>query len=183
MPTKELRQSGRGNMYDNKSKRAYLSQENVKNFNRGLRKRMFSTGGRPYAFDSIEGLEKDINDYFNLCDENDTTPSVTSLSLYLGCNRDTIYAHANNPNSPFSEILKRAIECCHAILENGTVDGKVNPVAYIFLSTNYYGMKNSKDIVVTPSQQSEQINNSDTMEAIQKQIEEETVPDADFHED
>ncbi len=183
MPTKELKKNGRGNMYENKSKKAYLSQENVKNFNRGLRKRMFSTGGRPYAFDSIEGLEKDICDYFDLCEENDTTPSVTGLSVYLGCNRDTLYAHANNPNSPFSEVLKRTIEYCHVILENGTVDGKVNPVAYIFLSTNYYGMKNSKDIVVTPSQSSEQVDTSDTMQAIQKQIEEENIPNADISED
>ena len=68
-------------------------------------------------------------------------------------------------------------------MQNGTLDGKINPVTYIFLSKNFYGMRDDKNITVTPNSDKDPINSSETMAAIQKQLQEETVPNADFHED
>jgi hypothetical protein len=71
---------------------------------------------------------------------------------------------------------------CHSFLENGTIDGKINPVTFIFLGKNYFGLKDDKNITVTPTSDKSQINTQETMSAIQKQIEEESVPNADYVE-
>jgi hypothetical protein len=68
-------------------------------------------------------------------------------------------------------------------MQSGTIDGKINPVTYIFISKNDYGMRDDKNITVSPSSDKQTINSSETMDAIQKQLAEETVPNADFRVD
>ena len=176
MEGKELMGNRRGNMYNNKSRQAYMSQPNVKEFNKCIREHNI---GRPYAFDNKEVLEKELNSYFDLCDKTDTVPSITGISMWLGCNRDTIYAHANNSNSPFSDIFKNVINYCHLTIENGTIDGKINPVTYIFLAKNYFNLEDSKQITVS-AQQGSDVNSQETAEALRKQLEEETTPNAEI---
>ena len=180
MENKELRASGRGNMYDNKSRQSYMAQPNVKQFNKTFIPKALT--GRPYKWDNIEDLEKELLEYFELCDKTSTVPTITAIATWLHCNRDTIYAHANNPNSPFSDVLKNVINVCHTALENGAVDGKVNSVVYIFMGKNYFSLTDSKDINISASDK-QTINSSETMDAIQKQLAEETVPNADFRVD
>ena len=109
-------------------------------------------------------------------------PTNVSLALWLGCDEDTLNNHANNPNSPFFGVIKSVKQYLHSLMQSGTLAGDINPVTYIFLSKNYYGMKDDKNITVTPAT-SNTTNSQETMDAIQKQIEEENVPNADYHED
>lgn len=157
-----------------------MSKPNVKEFNKVMFKKAMI--GRPFKFDNVEKLEKEIVDYFELCDRTDTVPTITGMATWLHCNRDTIYAHANNSNSPFSDVFKNAINACHLSLENGAIDGAVNSVVYIFMGKNYFSLKDDKNITVTPAT-SNSTNSQETMDAIQKQIEEENVPNADYQED
>ena len=170
--------NGKGNGISNKKTSNYMSQENVKAFNKVFVPRALT--GRPYAFESVEKLEKDLGEYFKLCDETNTIPTVTAIGAWLHCDRDTIYNHANNPNSPFFGVLKNTINICHCFLENGAVDGKVNSVLYMFLSKNYFGLKDDKNITVTPATDS--VNTPATMEALQKQLNEENVMNAEYEE-
>jgi hypothetical protein len=101
----------------------------------------------------------------------------------MGINRDTLYAHANNPNSKYSEILKEAINYCHSILEAGAFEGKVPAVPYIFTAKNFFGMRDDKNITVSPGSDKQLVNSTETMDAIQKQLQEETIPNADFSEE
>lgn len=181
----EKAKNSRGSSTNNKSATSYMSQPNVQEFNRQMQKRIFnSTGiGRPYAFGSIEQLESDIAEYFDVCNNTQTVPTITSLALWLRVDKTTIYEHANNSNSPFSTILKNVITYCHSIIQNGTVEGKINPVTYIFISKNDYSMRDDKNITVSPATSDQTINSTETMDAIQKQLAEETVPNADFQED
>lgn len=176
---KEATKPIQGNSYNNKSRQAYMAQPNVKAFNKVMFKKAIT--GRPFKFDNVENLEKEIIDYFTLCDKTDTVPTVTGIATWLHCDRDTLYNHANNPNSPFSACCKSAIRSCQLSLENGAVDGKVNSVVYIFMGKNYFGLKDDKNITVTPATTT-MANSQETMDAIQKQIEEENIPNADFHE-
>ena len=181
----EKAKNSRGSSTNNKSATSYMSQPNVQEFNRQMQKRIFNPSGlgRPYAFGSIEQFEKDVSEYFEVCNNTQTVPTITSLALWLRVDKSTIYEHANNSNSPFSDILKNIITYCHSIIQNGTVEGKINPVTYIFISKNDYSMRDDKNITVSPGSDKQTIDSSDTMAAIQKQIEAETVPNADFHED
>jgi hypothetical protein len=119
-----------------------------------------------------------MGEYFDLCNRTQTVPTITSLALWLGVNKDTIYAHANNSNSPFSDILKNTITYCHSIMQNGTVEGKINPVTYIFISKNDYSMRDDKNIQIS-AQQGSNVNTQETADALRKQIEQETIPNAD----
>ena len=168
---------------NNRNKNDYMSDPNVKEFMGAMNERAFGkkSRGRPKAFSSMEQLEKDLDEYIDLCRRTDTTPTVASVALWLDCNRDTIYAHANNPNSIFSDVFKNAINTCHLSLENGAVDGKVNSVVYIFMGKNYFNLEDSKNITVTPATTT-LANSQETMDAIQKQIEEENIPNADYRE-
>lgn len=163
----------------NKKTNNYMSQENVKAFSKEFMPKALT--GRPYKWDNVDELVNEIGDYLDLCTRTSVIPTVTSLATWLHCNRDTIYEHANNPNSPFSGVLKSVINICHSYLENGSVDGKVNAVLYMFLSKNYFGLKDDKNITVTPAT-NEPVNTPATMEALQKQIEEENVANADYTE-
>lgn len=170
---------GRGNTIDNKQTRNYMSQENVKEFSKEFMPKALT--GRPYKWDDVDKLCEEIGGYLELCTRTNVIPTITSLATWLHCNRDTIYAHSNNPNSPFSDVLKNVINICHSYLENGTVDGKVNAVLYMFLSKNYFGLKDDKNITITPTTNAD-INTPATMEALQKQIAEENIPNAEYVE-
>ena len=172
------------NQVNNKGSIAYMSKDNVKKFSKAMEKKMFNSSGigRPYAFSSVEELEKDIEEYFDACREYNMMPTNVSLALWLGCDEDTLNNHANNPNSPFFGVIKNVKQYLHSLMQSGTLAGDINPVTYIFLSKNYYGMKDDKNITVTPAT-SNSTNSQETMDAIQKQLQEETVPNANYQED
>lgn len=168
----------------NKGSIAYMSKENVKEFNKKMEERIFKNSvghGRPWAFQDLEKLQQDITDFFTLCRDTETMPTIVSLALYLGVDEDTITRHASNPMSPYCETLKNVRIYLHNLMQSGTLAGDINPVAYIFLSKNYFGMRDDKNITVTPTN-NQTVNSTETMEAIQKQIEEENVPNADIKE-
>jgi len=162
----------------NKQGQEYMSDPNTIKFTDTLINRAFNSGGRPMAFKSVETLESDIREFLQLCYDTSTIPTVSSAGMWLGCDRDTIYNHANNSNSPFFGTCKKLIDVCQVAMENGAIKGKVNAVLYMFLGKNYFGLKDDKNIQIS-AQQGSNINTQETADALRKQIEEETVPNAD----
>lgn len=162
----------------NKNGQEYMSDPNTIKFMDALVKRSFNSSdcGRPYSFQSVEALEEDIAEYIKLCYETSTIPTVSSASLWLGCDRDTLYNHANNSNSPFFGTCKNLINVCQVAMENGAVKNKMNSVLYMFLSKNYFGLRDDKNITVS-AQQGSNTNSQETAEALRKQIEEESTPE------
>lgn len=169
------------NSVNNGKSQGYMSDPNTIKFMDTVVNKSFNKIGRPYAFESVEQLESDMGEFMKLCYETSTIPTITAIALWLGCDRDTIYAHSNNPNSPFSDTCKKIINLCHISMENGAVGGKVNAVLYMFLSKNYFGLKDDKNITITPTT-TQDINTPATMEALQKQIAEENIPNAEYVE-
>lgn len=170
--------------YNNDKSKSYMANPQVKEFNKALRDRVFNSAGvgRPYKWNNVQEVEEDIVKFFELCDRTNTIPTVINLSVWLGCNKDTIYAHANDSNSPFSDLFKNVLSMFHGTLENSSISGAVNPVLYMFLSKNYFGMRDDKNINIAPATNDPTINNQETMSALQKQLEEENVINADYSE-
>lgn len=165
---------------NNKQGQEYMSDPNTIKFMDSLMKRSFNSSGigRPYSFESVESLEKDINDFISLCYETSTIPTVSSSAMWLGCDRDTLYNHANNSNSPFFGTCKKLINVCQVALENGAIKNKMNSVLYMFLSKNYFGLRDDKNITVS-AQQGSNVNSQETADALRKQLAEENIPEAD----
>lgn len=179
----ELVESKAKNAAVNKDRKEYMAQPRVKEYSKAMSDRLFGVGGRPPAFKSVEQLDEDIKGYLDLCYDTTTIPTVMGLATWLGCSRDTLYAHANDSRSPFSYSVKNFIDLCHLSIENGAIDGKVNPVTYIFMGKNYFGLSDSKDIKVSATNDSSAPNAQETANALRKQLEEETIPNATIAED
>lgn len=175
--TEERRQAvlDRGNPKSMNKITAYLSQENVKAFNSIVTDRMLSKmresingKGRPKLFKNREECQEDIENYFKLCIEYNVLPTVASFCVYCGANKDTIYTHINDTASDFSDLLKNAVDTILAFQEGGALANEVASVPFIFLSKNYFGMKDNQDVVISTNDN--RPNNIKTIEAIKEQI-------------
>ena len=115
-----------------------------------------------------------MEDYFKLCYDCNIIPTIASLSLYLGLNRETLYNYANNPKTyDYSNILRMAINTCQSYQETAVLDGSIPSVPFIFLSKNYFGLKDTTDISFNNNQDTNIMNNTNTMQVIKEQIESE----------
>lgn len=170
------------------SSTGYFSQENVKEFQKEMITHVFKTPankpkGRGGWFAAPEELEEELEKYFTLCVKYEAVPTISALACWLRCNRDIIYEHARNTNSPFQELCKRAIDYCHMALEMGASESKVNSVAYIFQGKNYFGMKDTQDVRIQ-APETEQVNAENSLNALREQMtkESKTTPVLDMHE-
>ena len=136
----------------------YFGQDNVKAFQEDMLAHLFGKEapkkkGRGMFFDTREELDEWIYKYF-------ITYSNYSGSQYT--NKQTLYEHANNPNSPLHESCKNAVEYCHVCLESGASESKLNSVAYIFQAKNYFGMKDTQEIQVQANA-TQELNSPETL--------------------
>ena len=95
-----------------------------------------------------EVVERRISEYFDLCQHNAQLPSIKALGLYIGVPYSTLKTYLNDPTSRYYDMLCRAKDLCHVILENGALNNKVNPATYMFTAANFYDMKDTKSIEV-----------------------------------
>ena len=154
----------------------YLSQPNVKAFNSIITNRMLDKmhedvirgRGRPQLFNSREECEEEIGGYFKLCYDYDMIPTVASFCVYLGSNKDTIYDHINNQASNFSDLLKNAVSTILSFQETGVMSNEVPSVPFIFLGKNYHGFKDTQDVNVSATNQTQIPMQS--LDAIKEQI-------------
>lgn len=97
-----------------------------------------------------------IKQYFQLCIEDDMKPSVEGLAFAFGVHRKTLWAWANNIDSqrmpePVRDLIKRAYEILTVQMANYMQNGKINPVAGIFLMKNNMDYEDKKEITLAPA--------------------------------
>lgn len=107
-----------------------------------------------------------IEEYFFICAADDIKPSVASLALAFHVSRFVLfdYMHGRNStikNSESLHTLKTAYDRINSYYEHMMNNGKINPVAGIFLMKNNMGYKDTTDHVITTNQ-----DNNDTVNDI-----------------
>ena len=107
-----------------------------------------------------DALHDRVVDYFRICAEDDIKPSVASFALALGISRQTLFYWLSGKletvkNAESMVTLKRAYDTINSYYEHMMNNGKINPVAGIFLMKNNMGYKDQTDYVLTA-------NNNDT---------------------
>lgn len=147
----------------------YLGQENVKEFNLTITNKAFN---QSYNMSEImldrDLCSKEIANYFQLCYNTQMIPTISSLCLYIGIHKDTLYTNIQNPNCQVSDLLKNAVDTCHSINEMGALNNNINAVLYMFLSKNYYGLQDTRNVELsTPQTTTDNVN---TLKVIQEQI-------------
>ena len=104
-----------------------------------------------------EDIAKRINDYFRLCGQNDMKPSVAGLALAFGISRIGLYRWVTGEYHVLTtegrQYLERAYQMLNAQMEDYMQNGKINPIAGIFLMKNNMGYEDKKDINVVPVNQ------------------------------
>lgn len=103
---------------------------------------------------SDEEFGERIEQYFEECTAEGIIPKWETLGLALGINRSTAWAIANGQKgSPMRQrMMQRAKDILAAIDAELVQTGKINPVVWIFRAKNFYDMKDTQDVVVTPKQ-------------------------------
>lgn len=138
----------------------FLSQEEVKEYNDKILNSVLTQGG--LMLGPLEEVEMRIANYFELCERTNQLPSVKALALYLGVTYQKFLSYANNPVSPYFNMLNMARDMCHVVIENGAMNNAVNPATYMFTASNYYGMKNTQSVsIANPSKQEVDLGSSD----------------------
>ena len=122
----------------------YLSQQQVKDYNSQLLTAI--KNNKCLQLGPMDVVEKEIDEYFELCDETNQLPSIKALALYLGVTKRTLDKYMNDPLSPYYNMLNLARDMCHVVIENGAMNNKVNPATYMFTAANYYDMKNTQSV-------------------------------------
>lgn len=150
----------------------YMSQPNIKQFNALVTTKSFeklrSNMGRPQIFKSREDCIADVEGYFKLCYDYSVLPTIASMALYMGFNKDSLYANMNNPTCDYSDVLKNAVATCHSMQELPALDGTLAQPTYIFNAKNYYNMRDSQDITLSANTQNQL--NTTNINAIKEQL-------------
>ena len=99
-------------------------------------------------------VKQRINEYFQICAEDDIKPSVASFALSFGIGRSNLFlwltgksGTIKNPES--LDTLKSAYDTINSYYEHMMNNGKINPVAGIFLMKNNLGYKDTTDYVIS----------------------------------
>lgn len=104
---------------------------------------------------SDDELLNRLDDYFERCASRDIKPTVEEMCVYTGYTIQGIWDIENGRSGGFSaktsEIIKKAKNYMSIFDARLLIEGKLNPVSYIFRAKNYYGMKDVQDVVLTPN--------------------------------
>lgn len=92
--------------------------------------------------------------YFEICARNDMKPSVAGFALAFGVSRKQMHEWVNGLVKYIPENVRKRLELAYNILnaqmEDYMQNGKINPVAGIFLMKNNMGYEDKKEITVAP---------------------------------
>lgn len=98
-----------------------------------------------------EDLEQRCVDYFELCVKDNMKPTVAGLALSLDCSRETLLKYINGETKiPVDNrmVLLRFSAALNSLMEDYMQNGKINPVAGLFLLKNNFNYKDTQEYVV-----------------------------------
>ena len=143
-----------------KQKRPKRSEEYLPHYEPGDMSRMISNAVNlanmgPVDMYNPEAVEKRVMDFLQYMIEHDMKPTVESMALAFNTNRMTLWRWREGVETNIPEASRYAIKKGYSImnqlLTQTMADGKINPVAAIFLLKNNHNYKDQTDVVVTPN--------------------------------
>lgn len=91
-----------------------------------------------------------LDEYFLYCANNGIVPTIEEMCLFVGYSRKTLWdwkvGKSGGLGNLTSGITQKAFETVAAFDAKLVIAGKMNVVAYIFRSKNYYEMVDKKEI-------------------------------------
>lgn len=109
----------------------------------------------PVDMHDADAISQRVRQYLVYCIEHDMKPTVESMALAFNTNRTQLWRWKEGVDSSLPEACRNAIKkgysIMNQILTQTMADGKINPVAAIFLLKNNHAYKDQTDVVVTPN--------------------------------
>ena len=109
-----------------------------------------------------------INQYFTLCDTNEMKPSVEGLAFAFDTDRKTLWRWVNGIDSKYipdenRHIIKKAYTLLNNLMADYMQNGKINPVAGIFLMKNTMDYRDETEVVIKPDQALGEVQQADVI--------------------
>lgn len=104
---------------------------------------------------SPDNVEERIFQYFQICADDDMKPSVSGLALAMGIDRVYLWELREGRKGKIpavANLLKKAVQILDLQMTDYMQNGKINPVAGIFLMKNNFGYTDEQKLVVQPEQ-------------------------------
>ena len=101
-------------------------------------------GGRPLKYKSVEDMQRDIDKYFEECDEKGKPYTVSGLAYALGTNRQTLINYESKEE--FFDTIKAAKARIELFNEELLYSKEAPTVGVIFNLKNNYGWKDKQEI-------------------------------------
>ena len=98
-----------------------------------------------------------VNEYFSICAEDDTKPSIESFALSLHASRHDVFNWLNSrshviKNAESIRTIKTAYDIINSYYAHLMNTGRINPVAGIFMMKNNLGYKDSTEYTITSNE-------------------------------
>ena len=166
MSTKKTTDNGTGLSEDQvtdivkKQKRPLRSENYKPHYAKGDMSRMITNAMELSSMGDVdmydpEQVEQRVKDCLTYMIEHDMKPTVESLALAFNTNRMQLWRWKEGVESNLPErsryAIKKAYSIMNQLLSQTMADGKINPVAAIFLLKNNHAYKDQTDVVVTPN--------------------------------
>ena len=108
----------------------------------------------PISPQSADEVKDRIFQYFQICADDDMKPSIAGLSLSLGMDRRRVWEAREGVRGSYPDAVRDLLKKAQQIIELQMVDymqnGRINPVAGIFMLKNHFGYKDEQEVVVKP---------------------------------
>ena len=102
-----------------------------------------------------EQVERRMMAFLQYTIDHDMKPTVESMALAFNTNRTQLWKWKEGVESHLPEgsrnAIKKGYSLMNQLLTQTMADGKINPVAAIFLLKNNHAYKDQTDVVVTPN--------------------------------
>ena len=110
-----------------------------------------------------KAVQDRLNEYFDFMIQNDMKPSVSGMAMALGLDRRRLWEikTGNTQGSgalgglsslpqEVTDLVKKAYQLLECLWEDYMLNGKINPMAGVFLGVNNYGYQDVKKVDVAP---------------------------------
>ena len=98
-------------------------------------------GGRPLIWETPKALQKQVDDYFNYCKDNNKPPTIAGLAYYLDVDRQTIYNYSKKEQ--FFDIIKKARARIMMYLEEHAIMGAGAGTIFVM---KQYGYRDKQEV-------------------------------------
>lgn len=126
----------------------------------------------PIDISDPEQVKNRITEYFHFCAENERKPQIVGLANWLGVDRRTLTEWQNGEyrRETHYPIIKKAVAMIEEMWADYMQAGKINPATGIFIAKNWYGYKDVADVVVTPNNPLQNLDETDAKKRLLESV-------------